>query len=66
MFFKNLFSLLGSGVLLLTDSIGKFVSGIDGLEVRGFPGFTIARMAGECESNNGLTFALKQKKTAII
>ena len=41
-FFKKLFSLLGSGVLLLTDSIGKFVSGIDDLEVRDFPGFTIA------------------------
>ena len=42
----------GSGVLLLTDSIGKFVSGIDGLEVWDLPGFTIPKMTGSARTVN--------------
>ena len=56
----------GSGVLLLTDSIGKLVSGIDGLEVWDLPGFTITKMTGECANNERLKLALKQKKAVII
>ena len=40
---------LGSGVLLLTDSIGKHVSGVDGLEVLALLRYTITKMTGECE-----------------
>ena len=59
-------SIVGSGVLLLTDSIGKFVSGIDGLEVWDLPGFTIAKMTGECGNNKRLQFVLKQTKAVIV
>ena len=59
-------SIIGSGVLLLTDSIGKFVSSIDGLEVWDLPGFTIAKMTGECGTNKRLQFVLKQTKAVIV
>lgn len=52
--------------MLLTDSIGKYVSGIEGLEVRSFPGFTISHLAGECERNMELKFVLKQKTAVIV
>lgn len=59
-------SFIGSGILLLTDSIGKFVSGIDGLEVWDLPGYTITRMTGECEADRRLNIAIKQKKAIIV
>ena len=52
--------------MLLTDSIGKYVSGIDGLEVKNLPGFTISKMTGECEHNERLKLKLKQVRTVIV
>ena len=57
---------LGSGVLLLTDSIGKHVSGVDGLEVWDLPRYTITKMAGEYERDRNLKLTLKQKKAVIL
>lgn len=58
--------ILGNTVILLTDSIGKYVSGIDGLEVRPFPGFTISKMMGECLRNKDLQSCLCKKTVVIV
>lgn len=55
----------GAGVLLLSDSICKYVSGIHGLEVKAFPGIGISRMAGEC-SKDCLRSLLLQKSVVIV
>ena len=57
---------LGSGVLLLTDSIGKRVSGVDGLEVWALQGLTITKMTSECARDHNLKLTLKQKKAVIL
>ena len=64
--YSSIFSVIGSGVLLLTDSIGRFVANVDGLEVWDLPGFTITKMTGECERDNRLKLKLKQKKAVIV
>ena len=56
---------LGSGVLLVTDSIDKHASGVDGLEVWALPSYTITKMTGECARDRNLKLTLKQKAVIL-
>ena len=56
---------VGPGVLLLCDSIGKYVKDIIGLEVKSFPGITSSQLAGQCETRR-MKNMLKSKQCVIV
>ena len=60
-----MYLLLGSGVLLLSDSVCKYVSGSLGLEVKVYPGINVSQMTGEC-SKETFRSLLCQKSVIIV